>query len=164
MLSTDRLSGTAAILSTVFALSACSRPAAPRATERPPEPTPTPHAWVIDVTSAKATTKTSVGGEMFITVVVENTGKAASDTTELQLSDIDKYADVVECTPDCTIDRGLGGGYYLSLPGVPAGKEKTYKVELVPTKIGAAHWGVCVYDDVDFGDQVACYEGTVTIR
>lgn len=151
------------VLAVLVAACSSPRPAAP-ATVRAPEPTPTPHPWSIEVTSAKATTKARVGGEMFITVVVENTGKVASKSTELQLSDIDKYADVVECTPDCDIDRGFGGGYYLGLPGVPAGKEKTFKVELVPTKIGAAHWSVCVYDDVSFGDQVDCYEGTVTIR
>lgn len=134
------------------------------ATPEPPEPTPTAHPWVIEVTSAKATTKARVGGEMFITFVVENTGTAKSESTELQISEIEDYADVVGCTPECEVDRGLGGGYYLALPGIGAGKTKTYKVELVPTKIGAAHWDVCVYDDVSFGEQIACYDGTVTIR
>jgi hypothetical protein len=101
---------------------------------------------------------------MVITVVLKNTGKAASESTEFQISEIEDYADVVGCTPKCHIDRGLGGGYYLGLPGIPPGKTKTYEVELIPTKVGAAHWDVCVYDDVEFGDQVYCGEGTVTIR
>jgi hypothetical protein len=137
---------------------------APR-TPEPPAPTPTPHPpYAIEVASAKATTKTRVGGDMVITVVLKNTGTVASESTEFQISKIEDYADVVGCTPKCAIDRGFGGGYYLNLPGIPAGKTKTYEVELIPTKVGAAHWDVCVYDDTEFGDQIYCVDGTVTIR
>lgn len=163
----DRLRSCPPFVAVALALAACSgsaAPVGPDATPEPPAPTPTPHPWVIDVTSAKATTKTFVGGEMVITLKLENTGKSRSNSTQFQLSEIEDYADVVGCTPECDIDRGLGGGYYLELPGVGAGKERTFKIELVPTKVGAAHWDVCVYDDAEFGDQIACYEGTVTIR
>jgi hypothetical protein len=52
---------------------------------------------------------------------------------------------------------------YATLPGIPAGKTKTYQVNFIATKVGAIHWSVCVYDDETRGEQVHCGDAT-TIR
>lgn len=132
-------------------------------TVRLPDPTPTTAPWSLEVVSAKGTTKARVGGTILLTVVVENSGKAKNDSTEIQISEFSDYGDVVGCTPKCTISES-GGSFYLGFPGVGAGKKATFEVELIPTAVGAAHWDICIYDDVTAGDQFFCGELTTTIR
>lgn len=78
----------------------------------------------------------------------------------LQFSDIGDYVDFVGCTPRCEPSDFLGA-LYARFPGIPAGSSQDYRVEFIATKIGAAQWSVCIYDDTD---QVWCGDGTTVIR
>jgi hypothetical protein len=111
----------------------------------------------------KYSTTTFVGGTLTVTAVISNTGTAASPGVSFQFSDLKEHADIVQCTPACQTDEGLGA-IYARMPGIPAGGTATYEVEFIPTAVGAAHWSACVYDDKNGGDQVYCGDATTTIR
>ena len=126
------------------------------------EATPTP-AYAVTVDSAKYTTETYVGGDITLRVRLSNDGTAKNPSTQLQISDLGDYADVVGCTPDCDAHEGFGG-YYAILPGIVPGDTVTYSVEFVAKSVGAAKWSICVYDDAESGNQVYCGNATTRIR
>lgn len=132
-------------------------------TQRPPDPTPTRSPWVIEVSKVTYSSKASLAGSMTVTVVLSNTGTAKNPSIELQFNDLSDYADIEGCTPECTTSDGFAGVEAV-LPGIAPGKETTYKVTFVPTKIGVAHWDVCIYDDESLGNQVYCGTGSTTVR
>lgn len=129
---------------------ACSSGGAGKTPEPEPTPTPTP-AWSLVVGDVTYTKTAIVGGDIRITVEIRNKGKAANHGTKLQFSDLDKHADIEGCVPECEVDTGFG--VYAHLPGIPAGKTKTYKVNFVASSPGASRWSLCIYDDDIAGEQ-----------
>lgn len=115
------------------------------------------------MTGARGTTSTFVGGDITLTVEIDNTGRADNPGLQFQIGELDDYADLVGCVPKCSTRTGFGDVYTV-LPGVKAGADRTYEVGFVANKVGAVSWSICVYDDVEFGEQIFCGELTTTIR
>ena len=79
-----------------------------------------------------------------------------------QVNDLDAYADLQGCTPTCDYSHGFG--VYANFSGVGPGSTASYTITFIATKIGVAHWSVCVYDSTSVGDkQVWCGSATTTI-
>ncbi|MEO7295151.1 MAG: hypothetical protein ABIZ57_03325 [Candidatus Limnocylindria bacterium] len=136
----------------------------PQPTERP-APAATAKPWTLDVSDAKYTTETVVGGSVFITVTISNTGKVANPAIEINFSELDKNADVRGCKPKCELDDLPGFGPSAVFPGLAAGATRDYEVEFIATKVGVVAWNVCVYDDrILDGESVYCGDGRTTIR
>ncbi|MEX0625560.1 MAG: hypothetical protein WD402_03350 [Chloroflexota bacterium] len=116
----------------------------------------------VSVDEVTYTTEVAVGGSIVVNIELSNTGTAANPGTKLQFSDIDQYADIVGCVPTCDVSEFFGD--YADLPGVPAGGSAQYSVEFIATTVGAARWGLCIYDGSGGDDQIYCGNGTTIIR
>lgn len=143
--------------------SAGTRPVAPTPSPTP-EPTPTPTPWRLGSVAASYTKQVRVGGTITVTVKIKNNGSATNPSTEINFSELDKYADLFECTPECSVEDAPGLGPSAILPGVPAGKTSTFKIEFVASTAGAVRWSLCVYDNESFGEQVYCGDAATAIR
>ncbi len=116
----------------------------------------------LDVSRVQYTKESSVGGSIEVIVTVSNGGSSSTGEAKLQFSDLDQIADIVGCTPQCSVEKVLGT--YATLPSVPAGATATWTVEWVATKVGARDWTLCVYEPADSIDQVYCGGGTTVVR
>lgn len=149
-----------ALILSVLLLAACS-PAGPARDDPPDEPESTSAPYSVSVADVTYTSETSLGGTIQVIVALTNAGSAENPATQLQFSDIDEYADIVGCDPECELTKFFGD--YALLPGVPANESVTYEVQFVASQIGAVQWGLCVYDD-EAGEQIYCGSGTTVIR
>ena len=150
------------LLVLVMLVAACGGGADP--TPRPPDPTerPTPPpAWRLSVTDVTYTATLSLGDTIEIDVTIENRGTDRNLRTRFQFSDIDDYADLIGCVPECTYEDFFG--IYTTLPGIAAGETVVYHVEFLAKSLGVADWSLCVYDAETFGEQVYCGTGSTTI-
>ena len=116
----------------------------------------------LDVSNVSYTKETIVGGSIDVLVTAANPGAIRTGEVKLQFSDLDKIADIVGCTPTCSVDKFLGT--YATVPGVAAGGSATWTVEWVATKVGAEDWSLCVYEPATSGNQVYCGSGTTVVR
>jgi hypothetical protein len=156
---------TAGIFCAVVLVAACSStPAAPPEPTAAPTPAPTPAPWSLTVPSAVYTRQVLVGDTIEVTVKVKNSGRGASHTTLVNFSELDKYADLFDCKPECQTEDLPGFGPSAILPGVTAGKTQVFIVNFVANKVGAVKWSLCVYDDNEMQNQVWCGDATTAIR
>lgn len=152
------------LLVVVVIIAACSSPgasASPEPTD-PPTPPPAPKAWSLDVTSAKYRKRVPLGATMNVVVKVKNAGTAANETTEMQIGGLGDHLEFSDCDPECE-RRDFLGATFLDFPGVPAGKTRTYTIELVATGLGRADWNLAVYDGAQGGDDIYFGEGATTV-
>jgi hypothetical protein len=105
-----------------------------------------------------------IGGDLVVTTKVKNSGSVKNPSTEINFSELDKYADLFECKPECDVQDLPGSGPSAILPGVAAGKTKAFQITFVAAKAGAVRWSACLYDDESFGDQVWCGDATTAIK
>lgn len=101
---------------------------------------------------------------MTVTIKVANRGSAKNPSTEINFSELDKYADLFECKPECSVQDLPGSGPSAILPGVAPGKTVAYKITFIASKPGAVRWSACLYDNESFGEQVWCGEASTAIQ
>lgn len=129
-----------------------------------PTPAPTATPWRLSVTDTTYSRKVLVGDDVVVTIKVKNSGSTKNPSTEINFTELDKYADLFECKPKCEVQDLPGSGPSAILPGVAAGKTTAFRITFIAGKAGAVHWSACLYDDESFGDQVWCGDATTAIK
>lgn len=118
--------------------------------------------WSLSVGNMSYSSDTTVGGVITVSMDITNSGSARNPGISVQFSDLDSYADLQGCTPSC--DSGNLLGVYAHFPGVAPGTTQSDQITLVATKVGVAHWSLCIYDSTAVGGkQVWCGTATTTI-
>lgn len=137
--------------------------ATPEPKERPTT-APTPVPWALDVTDTAYTKEATVGDNITVEVTIENTGKQRNPVTKLNFSELDQYADLFGCDPDCETEDLPGLGPTAILPGVQAGESVTYTVEFIATTVGVVEWSLCLYGEDSYSEDGWCGEAKTAIR